>query len=155
MEKAEARRLQPFFIRAFFQESFKALGGELRPREQGRYEINHVPALIRERDRSIGESRTPVLSRYERICFEKQQIRPTGKALAELIHPVHPLMHSVLDLTLQMHRNKLKQGAILIDPADDSDMPRLILMLEHTIRETNGQAKSIASAHTICLYRYE
>lgn len=54
-------------------------------------------------------------------------------------------MHSVLDLTLQMHRNKLKQGAILIDPADDSDMPRLILMLEHTIRETNGQAKSIAS----------
>ncbi|PLL70965.1 RNA helicase, partial [Klebsiella pneumoniae] len=42
MEKAEARRLQPFFIRAFFQESFKALGGELRPREQGRYEINHV-----------------------------------------------------------------------------------------------------------------
>ncbi|HBR1759436.1 helicase-related protein [Klebsiella pneumoniae] len=145
MEKAEARRLQPFFIRAFFQESFKALGGELRPREQGRYEINHVPALIRERDRSIGESRTPVLSRYERICFEKQQIRPTGKALAELIHPVHPLMHSVLDLTLQMHRNKLKQGAIFIDPADDSDMPRLILMLEHTIRETNGQAKSIAS----------
>ncbi|EPN8772711.1 helicase-related protein [Klebsiella pneumoniae] len=145
MEKAEARRLQPFFIRAFFQESFKALGGELRPREQGRYEINHVPALIRERDRSIGESRTPVLSRYERICFEKQQIRPTGKALPELIHPVHPLMHSVLDLTLQMHRNKLKQGAILIDPADDSDMPRLILMLEHTIRETNGQAKSIAS----------
>ncbi|AUN50398.1 TPA: helicase-related protein [Klebsiella pneumoniae] len=145
MEKAEARRLQPFFIRAFFQESFKALGGELRPREQGRYEINHVPALIRERDRSIGESRTPILSRYERICFEKQQIRPTGKALAELIHPVHPLMHSVLDLTLQMHRNKLKQGAILIDPADDSDMPRLILMLEHTIRETNGQAKSIAS----------
>lgn len=145
MEKAEARRLQPFFIRAFFQESFKALGGELRPREQGRYEINHVPALIRERDRSIGESRMPILSRYERICFEKQQIRPTGKALAELIHPVHPLMHSVLDLTLQMHRNKLKQGAILIDPADDSDMPRLILMLEHTIRETNGQAKSIAS----------
>lgn len=145
MEKAEARRLQPFFIRAFFQESFKALGGELRPREQGRYEINHVPALIRERDRSIGESRTPVLSRYERICFEKQQIRPTGKALAELIHPVHPLMHSVLDLILQMHRNKLKQGAILIDPADDSDMPRLILMLEHTIRETNGQTKNIAS----------
>lgn len=145
MEKAEARRLQPFFIRAFFQESFKALGGELRPREQGRYEINHIPALIRERDRSIGESRTPVLSRYERICFEKQQIRPTGKALAELIHPVHPLMHSVLDLTLQMHRNKLKQGAILIDPADDSVMPRLILILEHTIRETNGQAKSIAS----------
>lgn len=145
MEKAEARRLQPFFIRAFFQEAFQALGGELRSREQGRYEISHVPAVIRERDRSIGESRTPVLSRYERICFEKQQVRPTGKVLAELIHPVHPLMHAMLDLTLQAHRTKLKQGAVLVDPADDGDEPRLIMMLEHSIRETLEQAKSIAS----------
>ena len=31
------------------------LGGELRPREQGRYEITHVPANIRERDRQIDD----------------------------------------------------------------------------------------------------
>ncbi|MCV5768192.1 hypothetical protein OFN22_32395, partial [Escherichia coli] len=73
----------------------------MREREQGRYEIRHVPAVIRERDRTIGESRTPVLPRYERVCFEKQLTRPTGKVLAELLHPMHPLMHSVLDLTLQ------------------------------------------------------
>lgn len=145
MEKAEARRLQPFFIRAFFQEAFAGLNGELREREQGRYEIKHVPAVIRERDRSIGESRTPVLSRYERVCFEKQLIRPTGKVLAELLHPVHPLMHSLLDLTLQAHRTKLKQGAVLVDPADEGDEPRLIMMLEHSIRETSEQAKSVAS----------
>lgn len=145
MEKAEARRLQPFFIRAFFQEAFAGLNGELREREQGRYEIKHVPAVIRERDRSIGESRTPVLPRYERVCFEKQLIRPTGKVLAELLHPVHPLMHSLLDLTLQAHRTKLKQGAVLVDPADEGDEPRLIMMLEHSIRETSEQAKSVAS----------
>ena len=145
MEKAEARRLQPFFVRAFFQEAFAGLSGELREREQGRYEIKHVPAVIRERDRSIGESRTPVLQRYERVCFEKQLIRPTGKVLAELLHPVHPLMHSVLDLTLQAHRAKLKQGAVLVDPADEGDEPRLVMMLEHSIRETSEQTKTIAS----------
>jgi hypothetical protein len=32
-------------------------------------------------------------------------------------------MHSVLDLTLQAHRGKLKQGAVLVDPADDGDEP--------------------------------
>lgn len=117
----------------------------MREREQGRYEIRHVPAVIRERDRTIGESRTPVLPRYERVCFEKQLTRPTGKVLAELLHPVHPLMHSVLDLTLQAHRGKLKQGAVLVDPADDGDEPRLIIMLEHSVRETAEQAKSIAS----------
>lgn len=61
MEKAEARKLQPYFIRAFFTEAFKTLGGEMRNREAGRFEIRHVPAAIRERDRVIGETRTPVL----------------------------------------------------------------------------------------------
>jgi superfamily II DNA/RNA helicase len=35
MEKAEARKLQPFFIRSFFNQAFQQLGGELRPREPG------------------------------------------------------------------------------------------------------------------------
>src|SRR5690606_28874930 len=51
MDKAEARKLQPYFIRAFFNAAFQTLGGELRDREPGRYEVRHVPAAIRERDR--------------------------------------------------------------------------------------------------------
>ena len=46
MEKAEARKLQPFFIRSFFTQAFQQLGGELRPREPGRYEITNVPGLL-------------------------------------------------------------------------------------------------------------
>ena len=72
MEKAEARKLQPYFIRSFFTEAFESQNGEMRPREAGRFEVRHVPAAIRERDRIIGATRTPVLKKYERICFEKQ-----------------------------------------------------------------------------------
>ncbi len=123
MEKAEARKLQPYFIRAFFTEAFKTLGGEMRNREYGRYEIRHVPAAVRERDRVIGETRTPVLKKYERICFEKQHIRLTGKPMADLIHPGHPLMHALTDLVLEAHRPKLKQGAVLVNPDDDGLEP--------------------------------
>lgn len=140
MDKAEARKLQPYFIRAFFTEAFKLLGGELRPREEGRYEIRHVPAVIRERDRVVGESRTPIVSKYERICFEKQYIRLDGKPMASLIHPGHPLMHSVIDLILEDHRNKLKQGAVLVDPNDDGLEPKVVFMLDHRIREGSGEA---------------
>jgi hypothetical protein len=63
----------------FFSQAFQQLGGELRPREPGRYEITNVPAIIRERDRQItGRDRRnadPVLRRYERVCFEKQYVR--------------------------------------------------------------------------------
>src|SRR5690606_18511632 len=98
MEKAEARKLQPYFIRAFFTEAFQTLGGEFRAREAGRYEVRHVPAAIRERDRIIGENRTPVLKKYERICFEKQHVRQAGKPMADMIHPMHPLMQAATDL---------------------------------------------------------
>ena len=50
MEKAEARRLQPFFGRAFFLKALDAVGGTAHLRENGRFEITHVPAAIRERD---------------------------------------------------------------------------------------------------------
>lgn len=144
MEKAEARKLQPYFIRAFFTEAFQTLGGEFRARESGRYEVRHVPAAIRERDRIIGESRTPVLKKYERICFEKQHVRQTGKPMADMIHPMHPLMHAVTDLVLQAHRPKLKQGAVLVDPNDDSTEPKVLFMVDHTVRESS-QSGEVAS----------
>jgi len=54
MERAEARKLQPHFIASFFLEAFQRLGGTIREREPKRYEITHVPAAIRNRDRQIG-----------------------------------------------------------------------------------------------------
>ncbi|NWH05017.1 helicase-related protein [Desulfobacter latus] len=142
MEKAEARKLQPYFIRAFFTEAFQNLGGEMRSRESGRFEIRHVPAMIRERDRIIGERRTPVVRHYERICFEKHAIRQYGKPMAEMIHPAHPLMHATTDLVLQAHRQKLKQGAVMVDPTDSGVNPKVLFMIDHTIREAS-QSQSI------------
>ncbi len=145
MEKAEARKLQPYFIRAFFTESFQNLSGEMRPRELGRFEVRHVPAAIRERDRVIGESRTPVLKKYERICFEKDMVRVHGKPMADLIHPGHPLMHAATDLVLSAHRSKLKQGAVLVDPNNDGVEPRILFMVDHSVREANGDQPLVAS----------
>ena len=136
MEKAEARKLQPFFIRSFFMEAFSNLHGILRNREEGRFEINHVPGVVRERDRIISRTRDPVLKRYERICFERQYIRLFNKPMASLIHPGHPLMASVTDLILEYHRNMLKQGTILFDPTDEGIEPRLLVLLDHSVRES-------------------
>jgi len=148
MEKAEARKLQPFFIRAFFNQAFAALGGELRPREPGRFEITNVPAIIRERDRQItGRDRRnadPVLRRYERVCFEKQYVRLTdrvGAPMASLLHPGHPLMQSVTDIVLEQHRNKLKQGAVLVDPSDLGLTPKVMFMIDHSVKEGADPAR--------------
>lgn len=151
MEKAEARKLQPYFIRAFFSQAFDRLGGDLKPRGFGRFEITHVPALIRERDRQIqGRDRrnmNPVTPKYERVCFEKGRIHvddKPGEALASLLHPAHPLMQSVVDLTIEQHRSKLKQGSVLLDPNDEGVEPKLMLMLDHSVKE-GGESGVVVS----------
>ncbi|MFN4073985.1 MAG: helicase-related protein [Thermus sp.] len=136
MERAEARRLQPHYIESFFIEAFQRLGGSIRRREPHRYEITHVPAAIRHRDRLLG-TREPILQRYERITFEKHLVAPPGQPLAAFISPGHPLLDAVIDLTLERHRHLLRQGAILVDDHDPGTEPRVILYLEHAIQDAS------------------
>jgi hypothetical protein len=136
MERADARRLQPHYIESFFLEAFRQLGGTARQREPRRYEITHVPAPIRNRDRMIGIGQ-PVLSRYERIAFEKELVAPQGQPLAAFVCPGHPLLDSVIDLTLERHRDLLKRGAVLVDEKDPGTQPRMMFYLEHAIQDAS------------------
>ena len=137
MERAEARRLQPHYIESFFLEAFKQLGGNARQREPRRYEVTHVPAPIRNRDRLIGIGE-PVLPRYERIAFEKTLIAPQGQPLAAFVCPGHPLLDATLDLTLERHRDLLRRGTVLVDERDPGTAPRVLFYLEHAIQDASS-----------------
>jgi SNF2 family DNA or RNA helicase len=149
MERAEARRLQPFFVRSFFLKAFDQLGGTIHRREAERYEITHVPAAIRERDRRLtGRNRReqePILKRYDRIAFTRAALQPLDKpglARAVLMHPGHPLMLALTDMILEQNANLLRQGTILVDPADDTDQPWLLFLLTHEVKSSDGATLS-------------
>ena len=137
MERAEARKLQPHFIQAFFLEAFAQLGGSATPREPGRFELRHVPARIRERARELRPG-MPVNKQYARVCFDKARIRvpkPANAPEAAFIFPGHPLLDAVIDLTLSAGRQVLRQGSILVDPMNRSSAPRLLAYLQHEVRD--------------------
>ncbi len=134
MERADARRLQPHYIESFFHEAFKRLGGTAKQREARRYEITHVPAPVRNRDRLIGIGE-PVLPRYERIAFDKSLVAPLGQPLAAFVCPGHPLLDAVVDLTLERNRDLLKRGTVLVDERDPGTSPRVLFYLEHAIQD--------------------
>ncbi len=136
MERAEARRLQPHYIESFFLEAFQRLGGAAKQREPRRYEVTHTPAPVRNRDRLIGIGE-PVLSRYERIAFEKSLVAPQGQPLAAFVCPGHPLLHATIDLTLQRHRDLLRRGTVLVDERDRGVEPRVLFYLEHAIQDAS------------------
>ncbi len=134
MERAEARRLQPFHIRTFFLEAFRHLGGRIHRRETGRWEITRVPGPIRERERDrLAGVGAPIQPRYERVCFEKERI--DQPPVAAWLHPGHPLIDATMDLVLERYRELLRRGAVLVDETDDGEELRALFYLEHVVQD--------------------
>ena len=134
MERAAARQLQPHFIQSLFLEAFTRLGGVAREREPRRFELTHVPAVVRSRGSLIG-AREPVLNRYERITFERELINVPGKPVATFACPGHPLLDSTLDVVLERHHELLKRGAVLVNDTDPGTSPRALVYLEHAVQD--------------------
>jgi superfamily II DNA or RNA helicase len=142
MEAAAARRLQPHYIRSFFLAALERLGGRAVEREPGRFELTFVPAEIRNRP-----GRAALLRRYERVTFDKELITLDGKPPAEFVCPGHPLLDAVVSLISSRDGTTLTQGTVLVNDADLSETPRLLLFLEHAI--TDARADTSGQPHVV------
>ena len=149
MERMEAHKLQPHFIETFFLEAFKNVGGKMYPREKGRYEITSVPFAVRNRDMQIGFGE-PMLTRYERICFDKVYCNVQGLVPAALIAPGHPLLDATIDIIRERNIDVLKRGAVFIDDNDYGADARVLFYVEDSVQDgvimQNG-SKRIISKH--------
>lgn len=144
MERAEAQRLQPHHIQSFFVEAFKHLGGQIKRREEGRWEITHVPLSIRERDRQVG-SGAPIQKKYERICFEKSKINQ--QPVAAFVCPGHPLLEAVISLVREQYDHLMKRGAILVDDTDPGEEITALFLLEHSVQD--GRPTATGKPHIV------
>ena len=132
-DRAEARKLQPCFVRSFFQGGLQSLGGEMRSCGNGRWRVPHVPAAIRDKAKSIN-SRRPVASKYDYVCFDKESIRPAPNAPeAAFLHPGHPFVAAVTKLVGEAKGKCLKSGTVMVDPADEGTDPALLFLIDHTV----------------------
>lgn len=134
MERMEAHKLQPHFIESFFVEAYQSVGGKIRSREKGRYEITNVPFAVRNRDMQIGFGE-PVLGRYERICFDKSCCNIQGMPQAALIAPGHPLLEATIDLIRERNLDVFKRGAVFIDDSDFGTDARLLFYVEDSVQD--------------------
>ena len=151
MDEAALRRIQPHYVRAFFDAALAELGGRMREREPGRYQIDRVPMAVRNRGREIGTG-PPLLDRYARVTFRKDLTEVKGAPDADLVAPGHALLDTVVNLTLENHRHHISQGAVLADDADDGTEPRVMVMLEHEVADARPTS---SKPHTVVSRRFE
>lgn len=119
MDEARARRLQPHYIEAAFRAAFARLGGKMRKREAGRFEITQVPAALR------APGRGPIATKYERVTFDTHHVLPDGLSRAELLAPGHPLHDAVTDEIVRTGQRTLGTGTVLV--SDALSEPKLLV----------------------------
>ena len=139
MERYNAKRLQPHYIKSFFMQAFEKLGGSIQEQEPGRYRISYVPARIRNRAKELGTP-VPVWRKYDRVCFDKALMTETGLADAVFICPGHPLLDTVIDLSLEKYNHMLRSGSVLVDKSDPGKSPRVLFFLEQAIEDASGDS---------------
>lgn len=151
MERAEANKLVPLYIRVFFERAFTRLGGRLTEREADRFEIRNVPAMIRQRDREIGVG-APVVKSYERVTFMPELARVPGLPEATVLAPGQALFDAVLDLTLERYRSLLTSGAVVVNDNDPSTDPYALVYIEHEIEDARPTR---TGSHTVVSRRMQ
>ncbi|MDR1441402.1 MAG: DUF3883 domain-containing protein, partial [Bifidobacteriaceae bacterium] len=143
MEKARERKLQPGYIRGLFIPAFRRLGGMIRQRETGRYQISRVPKRVQDQARRANRWQ-PLPDEYERVTFETKHIRPLETdswaypADATLLAPGHPLLQAVIDLTIEDLAGALSKGTVFVDRREtQTRQPSMLFALDQRI-ETPG-----------------
>ena len=72
---------------------------------------------------------------YERVTFEKSLRSVKGKAPATFFYPGHPVVDAAVQRVLERCGENLARGAMLVDESDPGTQPRVLALLEHTIRD--------------------
>ena len=155
MNKAGAGRIQTRDTKDFLLSVFDFLrldynskvGGEIRERENGRFEVIKVPGVIPEYAYTNGLSQ--VKDAYRSICFDPDAVHlANGYTVAELIHPEHPLLKATIGWVLsrwQTHSNECGEAyPVLVDESTENGTVRIVCQVEWTIqndfqREQDGK----------------
>lgn len=141
MVEARSRRLQPHYVEMVVRGAFTRLGGRLSRREPGRFEIAHVPGVLRGPGRAVA-------TRYERVAFDLARLDVEGAPRAELLAPGHPLVDALLAEVDRRWGAALTTGTVLVSRAVE-EPGLLVSVREAVVDATEGPAVAQRFGHVL------
>ena len=136
-EKSDERRLQPIFIRKFFEKAVLSLGGELLEIQAHVLQFEKVPESLKstlKKQFNLSPDLKEIL-----LCFNKQVFldylavpRP-GKL--HYINPGNPLFEALIQTILQNYQEEMRKGTVVISP-NETD-PYFAFLVKSEIKNQN------------------
>lgn len=123
-DESDERRLQPIYIRQFFERAFKFLGGEFEEVQPGIYHVNHIPEVLAQRmkdDYNIyADNVQHLLFVFDKHIFLDYRAQNPLSGRAHYINPGNPLFDCLINVVRDSFRDEMLKGSVLVSP-DDTD----------------------------------
>ena len=121
-DDSDERRLQPIYIRLFFERAFKYLGGQYRELTDGIFQITYIPDVLvkrlKEQYNIYAENLTQLYFFFDKQKFLEYQSSTAQYGRAHYINPGNALFDSLVDTVSEMFRDEMLKGTVLVSPED-------------------------------------
>jgi superfamily II DNA or RNA helicase len=155
-ENSDEKRLQPIYIRLFFEKAFKHIGGDFTELRPFIYRIDKLPDSISvalRKDYTIYADNI----RQIQFCFDKQvfldyqNIGDLGKV--HYINPGNPVFDSLIKVVRSQYREDMLKGTILISPDDKEDYFAFFVKSQIVDNRESKKEDSIADERLVMVYQ--
>ena len=125
--ESDERRLQPIYIKQFFEKAFRHLGGTYEEVKKGIYRITKVPERLQ---RQIKLEHNEEFFADELFCFDKHVFldfrnktllaQPSAGKRAHYINPGNKLFDGLIAVVRNDFKDEMLKGTVLVSPEDSA-----------------------------------
>jgi superfamily II DNA or RNA helicase len=155
-ENSDEKRLQPIYIRLFFEKAFQNLGGVFTELRQSIFRIDKMPDLVALELKATYNIFFDAIKSIQ-FCFDKQifldyqSVGDLGKV--HYINPGNPVFDSLVSVIRNQYREDMIKGTILISPDDKEDYFAFFVKSQIVDNRPSKVDDSIADERLVMVYQ--
>jgi superfamily II DNA or RNA helicase len=155
-ENSDEKRLQPIYIRLFFEKAFKHLGGDFTEVRPSIYRIDKLPDAItlalRNNYNIFADTIRQILFCFDKQVFlDYQNIGDLGKV--HYINPGNPVFDSLVNVVRNQYREDMLKGTVLISPDDPEEYFAFFVKSQIVDNRESKKNDSVADERLVMVYQ--
>ncbi len=153
-ESSDEKRLQPIYIRLFFEKAFKALGGEYTEIRKSIFRIDTLPEsivnILKNDYHIIADVRQILFCFDKQIFLDYQNIGDLGKV--HYINPGNPVFDSLVKVIRETFKEEMLKGTVLISPDAKQEYHAFFVKSQITDHRPHKTGDSIADEKLLVVF---
>lgn len=153
-EDSDEKRLQPIYIRLFFEKAFKALGGEFTELRSSIFRIEKLPDIIinrLKRKYNIASEVKDILFCFDKqVFFDYQSMPDLGKI--HYINPGNPVFDVLVEVIREQFKEDMLKGTVLVSPDDKESYFAFYVKSQIVDNRTHRANEAVADERLAMVY---